>query len=342
MLKSGYVVLILLVFSLVPHSWAVSNAVVGTCHNGTHYHMIQEAIDAADAGSTVEVCPGTYPEVLTITKDLTLTGIAFQNSDGVIITVPASGVPVNGTSDIWGPLASQVLVQNATANLRNLTIDGGSGSSCAASANTSVGVLFEQAGGSMTNSTLQDPACININTVSVLLDHTTNLNFSNNYLWTCVLICVEIDYGIDTTVKGNNITSGVGTLTDFGTEVGIETNQLGGPATISANSIGGGVRYGVWVQSSPSVTINGNNVMVDLQFGAGIYLLGATQATVESNHLSAPYGIWVEDNGVTGGNTVIMNTLMGGSCGLKLTATNQGDTTRPNTYYNESQAMCPN
>src|SRR5215469_8463850 len=229
MSKSSYPVLVLFVLILVPQSWSISNAVVGTCRNGTHYATIQAAIDAADAGSTVQVCPGTYPEVLTITKDLTLRGISFDNSDGVIITVPSTGVPMNGTNAIWGSLAPQVLVQNATANLSNLTIDGGGGTSCASGANTSVGVLFQQAGGSMTNSTLQNPASC-INTVSVLLDHTTNLNFSNNYLWTCVLICVEIDYGTATTVKGNNISSLSGALTDFGTLAGIEIQYLGGPA----------------------------------------------------------------------------------------------------------------
>ena len=49
-------------------------------------------------------------------------------------------------------------------------------------------------GGSMTNSTLQYPPSCN-NPISAPLDHTTNLNFSNNYLCDCVLICVEIDYG---------------------------------------------------------------------------------------------------------------------------------------------------
>jgi len=341
MSKSSYPVLVLFVLILVPQSWSISNAVVGTCRNGTHYTTVQAAIESVAAGGTVEVCPGTYPEVLTITKDLTLRGISFDNSDGVIITVPSTGVPMNGTNAIWGSLAPQVLVQNATANLSNLTIDGGGGTSCASGANTSVGVLFQQAGGSMTNSTLQNPASC-INTVSVLLDHTTNLNFSNNYLWTCVLICVEIDYATATTVKGNNISSLSGALTDFGTLAGIEIQYLGGPATISANDIGGGVRYGVFVQSSPSVTITDNNVMADLQFGAGIYLVGATQATVEGNRLMAPYGVWVQDNGTAGGNTVMTNTLIGGSCGLKLTATNQGDTTKPNTYYDESQTVCTN
>jgi hypothetical protein len=58
--------------------------------------------------------------------------------------------------------------------------------------------------------------------------------------------------------------------------------------------------------------------------------------------LQGDNGVWVEDAGTAGGNTVMTNTLIGGSCGLKLTATNQGDTTKPNTYYDESQTVCTN
>ena len=109
MSKSTCALVFLFVLILLPQSWAVSNAVVGTCHAGTRYTTIQAAIDAADVGSTVQVCPGAYPEILTISKDLTLKG---ATSGPVLITVPSTGVPQNASSGIWGLLAVQVLVQN--------------------------------------------------------------------------------------------------------------------------------------------------------------------------------------------------------------------------------------
>jgi len=125
MSRFRFAVLVLFALSFMPRSWAVANAVVGTCQKGTQFAGVQLAINAADAGSTVQVCPGTYYEILTITKNLTLKGVAAGTSDSVVIGVPTTGVPVNGTSGVWGSLAVQVLVQNATANFSNLIIDGG-------------------------------------------------------------------------------------------------------------------------------------------------------------------------------------------------------------------------
>jgi hypothetical protein len=39
------------------------------------FRSIQSAVDAADSGDTIEVCPGTYKEVVTVTEpDLTIKG----------------------------------------------------------------------------------------------------------------------------------------------------------------------------------------------------------------------------------------------------------------------------
>ncbi|HVN93038.1 MAG TPA: hypothetical protein VMT38_05055, partial [Terracidiphilus sp.] len=49
---------------------------VGSCVGGTTYPTISAAVTAAKAGDTVSVCPGTYPEIVTITKNLSVVGKA--------------------------------------------------------------------------------------------------------------------------------------------------------------------------------------------------------------------------------------------------------------------------
>ncbi len=52
---------------------AAGTLIVGSCR-GAAYYTIQSAVNAASAGSTVLVCPGVYPETVTVTKTLTLLG----------------------------------------------------------------------------------------------------------------------------------------------------------------------------------------------------------------------------------------------------------------------------
>ncbi len=70
---------------------------------------IQEAIDEADAGGTVEVLPGTYDESITINKELTVTAPDGATLDGVdiedtaAITIADSGVVIDGFEIIRYP-----------------------------------------------------------------------------------------------------------------------------------------------------------------------------------------------------------------------------------------------
>src|SRR5580700_7386605 len=87
---------------------------VGTCEPGQQYSTIQAAVTAATPGSTVNICPGTYPEQVLITKNLHLVGVASGTKHSAVVTSPAGGLVMNG-SDIFGnPVAAQIFVQNAT------------------------------------------------------------------------------------------------------------------------------------------------------------------------------------------------------------------------------------
>jgi hypothetical protein len=114
---------------------------VGGCKTGKSYvnfATISAAVVGVPAGSTIEVCPGVYPEQVTITQPLTLKGIAFNNANrSVIIIYNPSGAPLvpNVTSIEAGPVYAQVLVQNVIpagpVNIIGITVDGaGGGAGC--------------------------------------------------------------------------------------------------------------------------------------------------------------------------------------------------------------------
>src|SRR6266404_6201120 len=90
-----------------------NNFAVGTCKPKlTSFSTIQAAVSAVPPGSTVLVCPGVYPEQVTISRPLTLQGIADSNLDQIVITVPGTGL-ANVTSVFGELVATQVLVLNA-------------------------------------------------------------------------------------------------------------------------------------------------------------------------------------------------------------------------------------
>jgi pectin methylesterase-like acyl-CoA thioesterase len=78
---------------------SASAVVVGTCKNLVTFSTIQAAINAVPSGSTVNVCPGTYAEQVTITKKLILTGVQAGTGDASVIVPPSGGLVQNG-SDI--------------------------------------------------------------------------------------------------------------------------------------------------------------------------------------------------------------------------------------------------
>jgi hypothetical protein len=99
--------------------------IVGTCKAGTQFTTIQSALNKTPAANVIEVCPGTYPEQLTIINEVTLEGITSGNSSAIRITPPAAGLATNGTINNGEPAAIHVFVKNATGavNLTNLIVD---------------------------------------------------------------------------------------------------------------------------------------------------------------------------------------------------------------------------
>jgi parallel beta-helix repeat protein len=132
-----------------------TTAFAGTCGTPS-YPTIQAAVTAVATGGTVKVCPGTYPEQVTITRNVTLVGVVSGNADAAIVTSPVAGVLVN-TADLYPPastalpVAAQILVQNASVvNISNITVDGSNNliGGCAPDIR---GIYYQNASGTISN-----------------------------------------------------------------------------------------------------------------------------------------------------------------------------------------------
>src|SRR5437867_7585017 len=83
-----------------------------SCQPGPqHFTTIQAAVNSLPSGGTVLVCPGTYPEQVTINASyLILRGVVNGIAGAPVITVPATGLVPNVTPGL-GLVATQLLVQ---------------------------------------------------------------------------------------------------------------------------------------------------------------------------------------------------------------------------------------
>src|ERR1700722_5884429 len=103
-----------------------STVQVGGCKPGmTNFTTIQAAVNAVPPGSTIQVCPGSYPEQVIIGQKVTITGISVGALDAAVVTVPSSGLVANGVDIFGNPVAAQIFVQNATGvTISHITVDG--------------------------------------------------------------------------------------------------------------------------------------------------------------------------------------------------------------------------
>src|ERR1700746_3129151 len=110
---------------------ADNNFAVGTCRPRLRsFATIQAAVSSVPAGSTVLVCPGTYPEQVTITQPLSLQGLADSSLDEAIIAIPSGGLTTIVPSTFGENVTPQLLVQTTgVVNITNITTDGTGGDS---------------------------------------------------------------------------------------------------------------------------------------------------------------------------------------------------------------------
>jgi parallel beta-helix repeat protein len=308
------------------HPMFAANYAVGTCKPSLpSYATISAAVSGVPPGSTVLVCPGTYPEQVTIAQPLTLQGITSGNAGQAVITVPGSGLTVV-TSGVGYSIAPQVHVTAGPVNISDITVDGtgnnvtyptwlvgilyDSGSSGTVNEITArnlsasgagVGVWAENATATNESVTIENSSFHDIDNSAVL----TIVTFGNNTLLA--------------TVKGNSMeTAGTqvqwnaaGSLTGNVVNGGIEGIALGGSSsatTVSGNTVANSA-YGI-VAFVAGVSVTSNKIS---NASTGIYFCCSSGGTFQSNTITKA-GIGIQFNCSTA--TVLHNTINDATTGI--------------------------
>lgn len=355
------VTLIALVFVvLCAHTWG-STLVVGSCKSGVKFATIQAAVDAAPSGSTIQVCPGTYPEQVAIDKPLVLKGISSGTAGAVVITAPATGLVPNFTGGMYGTVAAQLLVHDTTGvTINDFTIDG-TGTACPAPAGWA-GIAYESYSGAIaiTNVAVRNvgsyPDCKGASVLSELGGSLTLQNSSIRGFYYGVIS----SEGGTVTISGNLVQSGLcgiyvvaatgKVVISNNSVVDIDANSqsaaiflaslvniITSGVTISGNTVEGKTQAGIDLDSIVNAKITGNKVS---GFRFGLFLDELTNSVAQTNTIrNAEEGIFIADYGTSGGNTVTNNTVNEADCGV-YTGALIGSKVAPNSLYNVTATTC--
>jgi parallel beta-helix repeat protein len=248
---------------------------VGTCKSGS-YSTIQAAVSGVPSGSTINICPGTYAEQVTISQPLTLQGITANNSSLILITMP-SGALATTSSILFGTVAAQVEVIAGPVNVTNVTVDGTAGNTNCPSV-PYIGIFYSSGSSGTANEVetrnqncgdgigiMAENGSGGVETVTV---ENSNVNNSNN---AGIIVCSnEVPTTLSAVIKGNYVQAA---------QSGIDTEcNVGGGVTNNFITSGG---MGMFAESTSSSPISGNTVTGG---NIGIYIAGSESVT--SNHIS--------------------------------------------------------
>ena len=335
-----------------------TNYAVGTClPNVTSYTTISEAVSSVPSGSTIEVCPGNYPEQVVITQPLTLEGVPGATSDAVI-TVPAGGLTQSLNFDFVGSVTYQLLVQTSgPVNVTNLAIDGTGG----AGRGYVAGIVYQDSSGTASNLGVRNQTGGGLGIGLLALtsvaapQRVTVANSVFRGFDGVGVFAITGDAGMNmltANVQTNTINGSVGTNSvgvDYANATGVvQVNQITdstygvilfpSSARVQSNTISAKV-FGAYIYSGTAAFTNNE---IDAQGSYGVYLQGsATNSVVQNNIIgdssNAIFGCDVGSGmGNASGFTVTGNAITDAAVGLEMPS---GNTLTPNNYFATDAAV---
>ncbi len=364
MLRPRLIALVTLAVLLSASAFAGTTYAVGTClPNLPYYTTISLAVSNVPSGSTIKVCPGSYPEQVLITQPLTLEGVPGASSAAVVVA-PAGGL-TNWVQTGECGIATyyQILVQNPTGpvNISNLVVDGTGAGNPAGSV---IGIVNFVATGTVSEVSARNQTDggegYGIYAVTSLSAGQT-ITIENSFVdgFDAFGISVDSSCGggpLVANIKANTINGG-GTGDDgiyVATSTGnVVSNAISGIATgvvLSGSSV---AATGNIISASGSgngaFAISGGNTVkhnrIDAGGGTGMLLSGsATSSLVEENTIgnasTGVFGCGFGHRPAASGFTVTANAITDAAIGVEMPS---GNTSTPNRFYATAMAVeaCP-
>ena len=265
---------------------------VGGCKTGA-YSTIGAAVAAVPSGSTIDVCPGTYPEQVVISQPLTLQGFASGGSSQAVIAMPASGLATTSSISLGGTVAAQLEVTAGPVNVTGITVDGAAGASNCPGGYY-LGIFYASGASGIVNQVETRSQNCNTSGIGILAengaDTTTSVTIENsnvnNNTWAGIYACSpQSPSTLNANIKSNAVQSiGYGIDSDCNVAGSVSGNFV----DVSTGGLLGGGGFGI-VAGSPSNAISGNFVIAG---NVGIWAVAA--------------GSHVSGNTITGGNDGIV------------------------------------
>jgi parallel beta-helix repeat protein len=315
-----------IVFSAASPAMAkVTTLAVGTCEpNYTSFSTISQAVNSAPSvgTTTIYVCPGIYQEqVQIIGKAITLKGVASGSSPNIsnaaIIEPPApGGLVTNATSALSNPpnqpIQAMVLVQNTTATIEDLTIDGTN--NMTVGGQDPIGIFYQNASGTVTRNNVIHVQVVGAfgdqGGLGVYVESGTSSGGPNPSQEGPST--VTLSYNNVQDYDKNGITAnGTPTGTGSNVNVTVEHNTVMGAGAVDDNAQNGIQLWG----ANGSVTYNivdGDWYTVGTYAAAGVLIIQSYAPTVSNNTISnTNVGIYLEsvNPGDTNNATVNANSI---------------------------------
>jgi hypothetical protein len=321
---------------LAAQSSSAQTVAVGKCRpQYPSYSTISGAVAAAPSGGTVLVCPGTYPESVTITTPLTLQGLTSESG---VRKVYVQSFSVQGA----GPVnISNVVVGQGVTSGGGITYSGSSGTVENVDVRSG-GVVADPAGNFMCST-------LNVRNSSVSSGGiyaggnvgfcSTVLNLASNWIVSSSPTAFGVFYDYSTLgTATHNIIGGAG-------QIGLELGNLYCCVTASENTVSG-YSIGIYIccqglGAADTATVTHNSL---LDNGIGIFVsdYDGGGETIGSNTIVQSTTAAIDLDCAQGQRMAERNTIVSAPIGIANVPS--GDAITGNSFYDVTTATtaCPN